>query len=83
MKNTLEKFMQEITFKRLLNNLGIEPAPIFDIDVIDAEIVEPNNVQRFNEWYCNHIKGIYSHDNHKMTRGYERVANHKINQNGK
>lgn len=81
MKNTLQKLMQDLTFNRLIISLNIEPAPLFDIEVKDAEVVEPSNVLRFKEWYCERIDGKYKHDIYKMSRGYERVANYKINQN--
>jgi len=82
MKNTLTKLMQDLTFNRLLINAGIEPSPLYDIDVVDAEIVQPSNVERFKEWYCNRLNGKYKHDIYKMEMACEVVINHKINQNG-
>lgn len=80
MKNTVTKLMQDLAFNRLMINLGIEPAPLFDIDVIDAEIVEPNAVLGFYHWMDN-INSNFLNDAHAMSRGALIVANHKINQN--
>ena len=80
MRNTITKLMQDLTFNRLLINAGIEPAPLFDIDVIDAEIVEPNNVLGFYQW-MDGINSNFLNDTHAMSRGALIVANHKINQN--
>jgi hypothetical protein len=78
MRNTITKLMQDLDFQRLIHNAGIEPAPLFDIEVIDAEIVEPNNILRFYNW-MDSINSNFLNDAHAMSRGALIVANHKIN----
>lgn len=80
MKNTIQKLMNDLTFNRLLINAGIEPAPLFDINVKDAEIVKESNVERFYKWYANTCNGKYANDINAMARGMHVVATHKINQ---
>lgn len=80
MKNTIERLMFDLDTQRLLHSLNIEPAPLFDIEVNDAEIVEPNNVLGFYAWMDN-INSNFLNDAHAMSRGALIVANHKINQN--
>jgi len=80
MKNTIEKLMQDLNFNYLINSLGIEPAPLFDIEVKDAEIVQPDNVLGYYNWMLR-IDSKHYTDTHAMSRGALIVANHKINQN--
>jgi len=72
MKNTLEKLMQDLTFNRLLINAGIEPAPLFDIEVKDAEIVQPDNVNRFYEW-LQMCGNIHLNDNQQVTNAFQKI----------
>ena len=76
MKNTITKLMQDLTFNRLLINAGIEPAPLFDIDVIDAEIIKPqSNVERFYEW-LQMCGNIHLNDNTQIINAFHKIANH-------
>lgn len=73
MKNTITKLMQDLTFNRLLINAGIEPAPLFDIDVIDAEVVEPqNNVERFYTW-LQRCGNIHLNDNEQLINAFNKI----------
>lgn len=73
MRNTLTKLMQDLAFNRLIINLGIEPAPLFDIEVNDAEVVEPqNNVNRFYEW-LQRCGNIHLNDNEQLTNAFNKI----------
>lgn len=72
MKNTITKLMQDLTFNRLLINAGIEPAPLFDIDVIDAEIVQLDNVNRFYEW-LQMCGNIHLNDNVQVVNAFKKI----------
>ena len=77
MKNTITKLMQDLTFNRLLINAGIEPAPIFDIEVIDAEVIEPqSNVERFYEW-LQMCGNIHLNDNTQVVNSFFKINNHE------
>jgi len=77
MKNTITKLMQDLTFNRLLINAGIEPAPIFDIDVIDAEVIEPqSNVERFYEW-LQMCGNIHLNDNTQVVNSFFKINNYE------
>jgi len=73
MKNTLTKLMQDLTFNRLLINAGIEPAPLFDIDVVDAEIVT-NEEANFRLWFFN-LGGNKNFTDEQITIGYQNHLN--------
>ena len=76
MKNTITKLMQDLTFNRLLINAGIEPAPIFDIEVIDAEVIEPqSNVERFYEW-LQMCGNIHLNDNTQVVNSFFKINNY-------
>ena len=77
MKNTITKLMQDLTFNRLLINAGIEPAPIFDIEVIDAEIIEPqSNVERFYRW-LQMCGNIHLNDNTQVVNSFLKIKNYE------
>ena len=76
MKNTITKLMQDLAFNRLLINLGIEPSPLFDIDVVDAEIVQPSNVERFYEWLVK-CGNIHLNDNNQVINAFHKIANYE------
>jgi len=77
MKNTITKLMQDLTFNRLLINAGIEPAPIFDIEVIDAEVIEPqSNVERFYEW-LQMCGNIHLNDNTQVVNSFFKINNYE------
>jgi len=80
MKYALQLFNHNLNLACILNDAGIDEPN--SIDVIDVEIVQPSNVERFKEWYCNRLNGKYKHDIYKMEMACEVVINHKINQNG-
>ena len=75
MKNTITKLMQDLTFNRLLINAGIEPAPLFDIEVKDAEIVTKTNVERFYEWLVK-TGNIHLNDNNQVTNAFRKILDH-------
>ena len=70
MRNTITKLMQDLDFQRLIHNAGIEPAPLFDIDVKDAEVVKPNNETAFRSWFFN-IGGNLNFTDEQITNGYQ------------
>lgn len=77
MKNTITKLMQDLAFNRLLINLEIEPAPLFDIEVKDAEVVEPqSNVERFYEWLVK-CGNIHLNDNNQIINAFHKIANYE------
>ena len=75
MKNTLQKFMQDLIFNRLLINAGIEPARLEDIEVKDAEIVRQSNVERFYEW-LQRCGNIHLNDNTQVINAFHKIHNY-------
>jgi hypothetical protein len=75
MKNSITTLMNELSFKRLINSMNIEPAPLFDIVVKDAKIVKPQtNVERYYDWLVK-IGNIYLHDHAQVIAGFKKIAN--------
>lgn len=72
MRNTIQKFMHDLDLQRLLNNAGIEPAPLFDIEVKDAEIVTPDNVNRFYAW-LQMCGNIHLNDNTQVVNAFNKI----------
>jgi hypothetical protein len=77
MKNTTTKLIQDLTFNRLLINLVIEPVTLFDIDVIDYEIVKPeSNVEHFYKW-LQRCRNIHLSDNTQVVNSFLKIENYK------
>lgn len=72
MKHTISKLMQDLSFHYLIHSAGIEPAPLFDIEVKDAEIVTPDNVNRFYEW-LQMCGNIHLNDNVQVTNAFNKI----------
>jgi len=72
MRNTIQKMMHDLDLQRVLINAGIEPARIFDIDVVDADIVTPDNVNRFYAW-LQMCGNIHLNDNLQVTNAFNKI----------
>jgi len=68
-----ENLIQDIVFKKLLKETGIEPA---EIEVVDPIIVTPKSkVERFYEW-LQMCKNQYIGDDTQVTNAFNIVYNH-------
>lgn len=66
----MKQLIQEIVFKKLLKDTGIEPA---QIEVIDPIIVTPeSNVQRFYKWMLR-CENKYVGNTEMMTKAFHKV----------
>lgn len=55
----MKKEINQIVFKSLMQNLGIQPAK--------------TKVEKFDEWMRNKVKSIHYSNNEKMTNAYNRI----------
>lgn len=68
-----ENLIQDIVFKKLLKDTGIEPA---EIEVVDSIIViKESNVERFYKW-LQMCQNEYLGDNKRITNAFNIVYNH-------
>jgi len=70
MKYAMQRFNHNLNLACILNNAGIE-------EVNEIEVNEPE-VVRYNRWMRDVVQSHFYSNNHAMSRGYERVANHTI-----
>ena len=69
----MKNLIQDIVFKKLLKDTGINPA---EIEAVDPIIVTPqSNVERFYEWLkrCNNV---YLTDNNQVTKAFHKIHTH-------
>ena len=77
MNYALQIFNHELNLACILTTRAIDPAPITDIKVIDAEIIKPqSNVERFYEW-LQRCGNIHLYDNNQVNNAFQKIPTYE------
>lgn len=76
MNNALQNFNHNLNLACILANRGIELPEINDIEVIDVEIVQESNVERFYKW-LQRCGNIHLNDHEQVTNAFRKIINYE------